>query len=231
MMLRTKEELKREIRDYLVNCTDENFHIEDVIRSGIIEEMNDVTENIDEALSELESENIITSQNVSFSLYLPKNEKGNNILKNLSKEELISYSPIWFYILSLFILGVTSKYFLTNLLPDNLTNTSLLSAYKFGFEQSIGFSAVVGVLGALILHDFASRLKRWRIISPEIYTDINNVVRNIVFITGIVWGLLRLIEENYEFTISNELITIIPIAMAVAALYSKIKTDRMKTVS
>jgi len=229
--VKTKEELKTEIRDYLVNCTDKDVRIKKITYSGILDEIKDKSENIDTALSELEDENVISSHDISLKIYLPNNDTGNNLLKDLAKKELIFISTNWLFLFSLALLYVGSKYFITNSLPDNLVGATVLGAYRSGFEESIVFSAITGIVGAHLLLGLTSKLKQMQILTPELYSDINTIARNTILLSIIGWVGSSFIEKEFGLTIAKEPIAIFALSFGIAVFYSKLRTNNNKTVS
>ena len=89
-VLKTKAEITREILDYLIDKVNEETHLEDIIFSGIIDEIDVDSDKISEILGELETEELIKSHDVSLKVYLPSNAEGEALYKKLTSDDLFS---------------------------------------------------------------------------------------------------------------------------------------------
>jgi hypothetical protein len=111
-------------------------------------------EQVQNALDDLEGENLVESRRVQFGLFLPLNSKSRELIKDMAKRGLFAYSPIGIVIAALFgaffLVAGTGYQFP---LPTNVS--TLVDAYsrgvEVGFIFSGGIALVTGIGGQRLL--------------------------------------------------------------------------------
>jgi len=106
-MLRTREDIKKAILDYLVGLTDKTGQLEKYTLPKISEVVQADISKVEEALSELEEEGVVDSRKAQLDVYVPQNQNGFQVLSIFAKKGYIIYSPYWavFFGFALFFIG------------------------------------------------------------------------------------------------------------------------------
>jgi len=221
---RIKEDLKRDTLKYLYKGIEENSTIEHFTYSEIMNFLDQDSDIIDPILEELEEQKTITSHDISFKIYVPKYEKGDELIESLTAQELLAFSPYWLMVFSLLIFYVIHPYLRFQISQD-FTGTTLDSAYKEGIQYAIPLSAIMGIIGAKILENIAWRFKRMQILSPERYNQMYEVAKNTIFISIALQILSVIAVDQFNLEIKIDPLAIflaaLPLSMAYVSLQAR----------
>lgn len=215
---RIKEDLKRDILNYLYKGIEENLTIEHFTYSEIMNFLDEYSEKMDPILDELEEEKTITSHDISFKIYVPKCEKGDELIERLTAQELLAFSPYWLMVFSLLIFYVFHPYLKFQISQD-FEGTTLDSAYKEGIQYAIILSAILGPIGGKFLQVIAWRFKRMQILSPERYNQIYEVAKTTIFISVAILILSVIAADQFGLVIKIDPVTVFLSALAVSIAY------------
>jgi len=162
-MLQTKEEIKKAIRDYLVDLPSKTKQFEGYTLSKISEKVKADSSKVDEAISELEEEGLLDSRKVQLDIYVPKTESGFEVLTTFAKKGYVSFSPYWavFFGFALLFIGVYVWGDYLNL-PTGME--TLFDAYLMGIRHGIVGSFAVGLIGGILIQNALSKFRRWQIV-------------------------------------------------------------------
>ena len=225
---RIKEDLKRDILDYLYKGIEENSTIEHFTYPEIMAFLDEYSEKTDPILEELEEEETITSHNISFKIYVPKCEKGDELIERLTAQELLAVSPYWMMVFSLLIFYVIRPYLRFQISQD-FAGTTLDSAYKEGIRYAIPLSAIVCVIGGKVLQDIAGRLKKMQILSPERYNQTYEIAKITVLISVAIPILSYMLSDRFGYEIKIDLLTIFLAALALSVSYVTLQSRGVMT--
>lgn len=217
-MPRSLDEIKRDLREYLIHSVRDNTPLENITYSGILKKINETPEKIDKAIEKLEEDKDITSHDVTLKIYLPTTEEGKEVIKRLAEEEALPYSPYWLMVFSLLIFWVALPY-LNLQIPSDFTGTTILSAYLGGIKNAIIYSAIGGVVGAQILKSVFIKLKKIEVLSPKLYSNLNNVVKYTIALSVFCAIVYNVLERDYGFQLTNAALTYFIGSLAIAVGY------------
>ena len=215
---RIKEDLKRDILDYLYKGIEENSTIEHFTYSEIMAFLDEYSEKTDPILEELEEEETITSHDISFKIYVPKCEKGDKLIERLTAQELLAVSPYWMMVFSLLIFYVIRPYLRFQISQD-FAGTTLDSAYKEGIQYAIFLSAIACLMGGKFLEGFIGRLRKMQILSPERYNQAYEVAKFTVLISVAIPILSLLAKDNLGLVMKIDILTVFFSALALSIAY------------
>jgi len=182
---------------------------------SFLDQDSDIIESI---LDELEEEKTITSHDISFKIYVPKYEKGDELIESLTAQELLAFSPYWLMVFSLLIFYVIYPYLRIQISQD-FAGTTLDSAYKEGIQNAIILSAIVGPVGGKVLLSIAWRFKRMQILSPERYNQMYEVAKTTIFISVAIPILALIAADNFNFVIKIDPLAIFLAALTISMAY------------
>lgn len=197
-MLQTKEELKRAIRDYLVNLPSKTKHFEDYTLSKISEAVNEESSTVDEAITELRDEGVLESRKVHLDIHLPNTDEGFEVLTTYAKKGFVSYSPYWavFFGFALFFIGISlGEKYLT--VPTG-TGT-LFDAYRVGIDHGIAGTFVIGLIGGYFIQKSLGKFRRWQIVSEETYETISTIIKHTIYIFVPLVGAYYVIANHFGY--------------------------------
>lgn len=215
---RIKEDLKRDILDYLYKGIEENSTIEYFTYSEIMAFLDEYSEKTDPILEELEEEETITSHDISFKIYVPKYEKGDELIERLTAQELLAVSPYWMMLFSLLIFYVIRPYLRFQISQD-FAGTTLDSAYKEGIQYAIFLSAIACLMGGKFLEGFIGRLRKMQILSPERYNQAYEVAKFTVLISVAIPILSLLAKDNLGLVMKIDILTVFFSALTLSIAY------------
>ena len=119
------------------------------------------SQTLDSALSELESEKVVHTRQISVQVYLPCDDRGNRVLTDLARTGFLSYSPYWSFLFGLVIVFLLIALYPLPIQVPNGVDT-LVSAYRSGLVYGIGYSILGGLIGGYVFQNLMSRFFRWQ---------------------------------------------------------------------
>lgn len=220
---RIKEDLKRDILDYLYKGIEENSTIEHFTYPEIMAFLDEYSEKTDPILEELEEEETITSHDISFKIYVPKYEKGDELLERLTAQELLAVSPYWMMVFSLLIFYVIHPYLRFQISQD-FEGTTLDSAYKEGIQYAIFLSAIACLMGGKFLEGFIGGLRKMQILSPVRYNQAYEIAKFTALISVAIPILSLLAKDKLGLVIEINLLAVFFSALALSIAYVSLQT-------
>lgn len=216
-MLRTKEDTKKAILEYLMNAGKDKRVVEEYTLSKITEIVQADSTQIEKAIQELRDEKLIESRKVQLDIFTPKNEDGFKALAVFAKRGYITYSPYW-----AFIISVMS--FFAGYIVWASFQTSLSDASRIQIPQAILASLGIGIIGAVIIQDILSRFRKWQLVSERSYRGVSMLVRNTayVFLPLLTFYYAACMTWNYRFELTGAL-TALAISVAVSFGYQRLE--------
>lgn len=222
VVLQTKEEIKRAIRDYLVNLPSKTKQVEEYTMSKISDVVKAEISNVEEAIEELEGEKLVDSRKVELKVYVPKTREGSQVLTTFARKEYITYSPYWavFFGFALLFIGLLIGE--RNLTLPAQAETSF-EAYLIGIRHGLGGSFAVGLLGGLVIQNILSKFRCWQIVSEEIYETISRLVKYsaYLFVPLVIGYYVVANQLGYQFELSI-IFVLLGISVASAFSYERI---------
>lgn len=219
---RIKEDLKRDILNYLVNGIKEKQAMDYFTYSQIIDYLDEPSEKIDPILKELEEENTIKSIDVSFKIYVPESTIGDEFIVDI--KDIAIYSPFWLMVFSLVVFYVSS-YYINFKLDENFVGTTLESAYRHGIQYAIIASAIVGSLGGNILQGIGLRLRTMQILSPERYNQMYEVAKNTILISIAIALIYPTAVKKYGIEMTHDAVIIFLSALSLSIAYVSMRSS------
>lgn len=222
VMLKTKEDIKKAVLDYLVNHPRKTKQVEEYTASRISEIIKADTSKVEEAIAELEEENLVDSRKVQLDVYVPKTEEGFEALTSFARRGYIAYSPYWAvaFGFGLLFIGVL---ILGNYLGLPAQVNTLSESYLMGIRYGIIGSFVAGLLGGVVIQNALSKFRRWQIVSEEIYETISSLVKYIIylFVPFVLVYYIASKQLGYSFELGI-VVTLLSIAIATAIGYKQL---------
>lgn len=223
--LKIKEDLKRDLLEYLEENVREDSHLDLVTFSGLHDQFDIDADKLQEIITELEIEDLLDIHDVSFKLYLPKNENGHKLYSRLTSNELISFSSTMFMIFSLILFYVGLPY-LNISLPDNFQDTSLLRAFREGIRVAIIYCVVAGPVGGEVLISGVKKLKQMQVLSPKIYHQLNTIIKYTIWLSvgaGIFYPSL---SERFSFEATNAAVSLFFASLGLSIAYVTLRKEK-----
>jgi len=222
-MLKTKEDIKKAVLDYLVNRPRQAKQVEEYTASKISEVVKADISQVEEAITELEQENLLDSRKVQLDVYVPNTEEGFEVLTTFARRGYIAYSPYWavFFGFALLFIGFS---ILGNYLSLPAQVNTLFESYLMGIRYGIIGSFVAGLLGGYIIQNALSKFRRWQIVSEETYETISSLVKYTayLFVPLVIVYYVASRQLGYSFELSV-VIVLLGISIASAFSYERIK--------
>lgn len=227
-MLKTKEEIKKKILDYLVDVSGKTRQVEGYTLSKISEAVQAEISQVEKAMEELEEEGSVNSRKAQLKLYVPQTRDGFQVLSTFAKKGFISYSPYWacFFGFALLFIGFSIW---GNYLSPPAQIETLFDSYLAGIRNGIIGSFVAGLLGGLFFQNVLSQFRRWQIIAEEDYKTISSILKYSIYIFAAL-GIPYYVGSNqlgYPLE-SAAIIGLLAISFASAFSYELIKSRRKK---
>ncbi len=223
--LKIKEDLKRELLDYLVENVDEDTHLEMITLSGLQEHFKVDNDKLSEIISELESEDLINIHDVSFKLFLPANENGDKLHSKLTQDELISFSLAWFTVFSLVLLYVSLPY-LNFPLSETFQGITLLSAYREGIKFAIILSGLAGPIVGAVLIGIVRKLKQTQILTPIVYQRFNTIIKYTISLLIMVEIFLPRLNETIGLNVSDSTVILFLTCLGLSIAYVNLRKEK-----
>lgn len=213
--LRIKEDVKREVLKCLIDSIKKEMVADDFTITNITKVTREKKETIENVLSELEDEKLITKHDISLRIYLPNVEKGHKFLKDIAGRKVLSISLYWLFLVSLAILWIAIPSLELNL-PSAQTFAEM---YIQGVQNGIVGSAIAGLVGAYILDKISRVIVKWRLVSAESYNQIVRVMKLAMAI--LIPSLLAFfaLYRTYGSELASAVVMIFIAVMAAAVAY------------
>lgn len=225
-MLKTQEEIKKAVRDYLVKLPSETKHVEEYTLSRISEAIKADISQIEKAIESLKEEEILDSQKIYLEVFVPKNEEGFGLITAFAKGRLIRFSPYWAITFGFALLYVGFRAWGNYLsLPADIYTLS--EAYLKGVEYGIGYSFLVGLIGGIAIENLLTKFRRWQIVSDEVYAAISSLFKHSAYIfvpLGIGYYLIAT-QVGYPLE-PSVFATLLGIAVAIAFGYRQTTKEK-----
>ena len=228
---KTKEEIKKAIRDYLVDLSSKTEQVEEYTTAKLAEVVHVDVSQLEEPLSELKDEDVLDSRKVSLDIYIPKTRDGFNVLATFAKNGYVTYSPYWaiffgFAFLFILIWGWG------NYLEVPAQIESLPEAYLSGIRYGIVGSFFVGLVGGFFIQDALGRFRRWQIVSEETYKTVSSLLKHsaYIFVPLILAYYVTCNQLRYSAELSI-VIALLALSVASAFGYEQIMSRKRKKVS
>ncbi|OGH05843.1 MAG: hypothetical protein A2W22_06755 [Candidatus Levybacteria bacterium RBG_16_35_11] len=225
-MLKTKEEIKKAVLDYLVNSPSKTKQVENYTLSRISEAVQMDVSKVKEALEELKNDNLVDSREVQLDVYVPKNQDGSKVLTFFAAKGFITYSPYWAVLLGIMMLFIGFSVWGHSLsLPAE--TTTLIEAYLMGIRNGIVGSFIIGWFGGYIIHEALGKFRRWQLVSEEDYETISSLLKYSFYIF-VVLGISYYIISNqlgYRVELTSFLV-LLGVSVASAFSYEGIKRKK-----
>ena len=225
-MLQTKEEIKKAIRDYLVNLPSKTKQFEGYTLSKISETVKADSSKVNEAISELKEEGLLDSRKIQLDIYIPKTEGGFEALTTYAKKGYVSFSPYWavFFGFALLSIGVYAWGDCLNI-PTGIE--TLFDAYLMGIRHGIVSSFVVGLIGGILIQNVLSKFRRWQIVSEEAYETISSLVKYTIYIFAALGISYYVVANQLGYPVElSVVIALLGIAAASAIGYKQIASRK-----
>jgi len=225
-MLRTREDIKKAILDYLGGLTDKTGQLEKYTLPKISEVVQAEISKVEEALSELEEEGVVDSRKVQLDVYVPQNQNGFQVLSIFAKKGYVFYSPYWavFFGFALLFIGFSVW---GNSLSLPAETETLFDSYLMGIRHGIMGSFVAGLLGGMFFQNMLSGFRRWQIIAEEDYKNISNVFKYSIYIFFALGVSYYIGSNQFGYPLESAVIIgLLGISVASAFSYEHIRSRR-----
>lgn len=180
-MLATKEQVKQRIIEYLRSPQLATQDFRAFTRSQISHSVPAHAETLETALSDLERENVIATRQMNVQVYLPRDERGNNVLMELARTGFLSYSPYWSFLFGLAIVFLLIALYPLPIQVPNEVDT-VTRAYRSGLMYGIGYSFLGGIIGGYLFQNLMSRFLRWQALYVNNYLIIATIAKRSVYL-------------------------------------------------
>jgi len=223
-MLRSKEEIKKSVLDYLINRPRKTRQVEEYTASRISEVVKANISKVEEAITELEQENLLDSRKVHLDVYVPKTEEGSEVLTVFARRGYIAYSPYWAMSFGIGLLFIGLLIWGNSLtLPTQAT--TLFESYLLGIRYGIFGSFVVGLIGGQVIQNMLSKFRRWQIISEKAYEIVSSLFRYTAYVFVALFVIYYIVASQLGSPLDPSLIVaLLAIATGLAVGYKQIQS-------
>jgi hypothetical protein len=225
-MLKTTEEIKKAVLDYLTSRPRRTKQVEEYTASRISEIIKANISQVEDALAELTDEDLVDSRRVQLDVYVPNNEEGFKVLTVIAEKGYMIYSTYWavFFGFALLFIGFL---LLGSYLSVPSQITDLFVAYHTGILYGIAGSFIAAFFGGYIIQYILTKFRRWQIVSEETYETLSSLVKYTIYLFVPSVGIYYLVSRQFGYSFELGVVaTLLGIAIAASFGYKQLMKQK-----